>query len=144
MAISRQRVSPSVDTFLAAILEDYCSADDAAAAAAFAAALRGESDPVDTAAFAAQFSAKATLEKLPRSPTNFSVRATRHARRKILREYNFNPDEPRNWRGRWTTGGSEAPGVCGTSGSPGGYGDYRDAGPDEDSPGNPKNISRRP
>jgi hypothetical protein len=26
----------------------------------------------------------------------------------ILREYNFNPDEPRDWRGRWTTGGSDA------------------------------------
>jgi hypothetical protein len=51
----------------------------------FLAAILGRSDPANSDAFAAG----------------------------ILREYNFNPDEPRDERGRWTTGGS---GTSGTSG----------------------------
>ena len=43
-------------------------------------------------------------------------------------EWNFNPDEPRDWRGRWTTGGS----------------DDEDGGPDARSPGNPRNSPGDP
>ena len=67
----------------------------------------------------AQFAARAIREKPLRSPTNFSARATRGAA-KILREYNFNPDELRDWRGQWTTGGSDSSPfkVCFAEGTP--------------------------
>ena len=54
---------------------------------------------------------------------------------KFLREWHFNPDQPRDWRGRWTKGGSLA--------ASGGDDDYDD-GPDARSPGNPKNIPDDP
>ena len=49
MAISRRRVSPSDDEFLAAVLDGYVSAADAADASAFARAIVGEGDPAEAA-----------------------------------------------------------------------------------------------
>ena len=70
---SRDYASPSHDEFLAAILGE----DDPADTAAFVATILGECEPASTAMFA-----------------------------DVLREYN--PDEPRDERGRWTTGGTSS------------------------------------
>jgi hypothetical protein len=60
----------------------------------FLAAILDESNPANTAAFAA-----AILDS--RDPAGAAAFAAC-----ILGEHNFNPDEPRDERGRWTTGGS--------------------------------------
>jgi hypothetical protein len=60
----------------------------------FLAAIRGEHNPASTAAFTA-----AILDQ--RDPAGAAAFAAR-----ILGEHNFNPDEPRDEKGRWTTGGS--------------------------------------
>jgi hypothetical protein len=39
------------------------------------------------------------------------------ARRAAVREHNFNPDEPRDERGRWTTGGSQDSGCAAADGT---------------------------
>ncbi len=120
MAISRRRVSPDVDKFLSAILVGYVSAEDAAGAASFARQLRGKSDTADSAAFArailgegdpaeAKTFARILYGKSnPAETAAFvyeSLRESDPARAaKFLREYD--PDEPRDEKGRWTTGGS--------------------------------------
>lgn len=51
---------------------------------------------------------KETVKRAPRSPRE---RRSQHlAYLERLLKHGYNPDEPRDWRGRWTTGGSTANG----------------------------------
>ncbi len=81
---SRFYASPGLDSFLAAILDK----PDRASAAAFAVAILDEGESAGVAAIYDD-----------RDAANAAFAAT------ILREYD--PNEPRDWRGRWTTGRSD-------------------------------------
>ena len=61
---------------------------------AFLAAILYKSNPVDTAAFTAAI--------LDENDPIITAAFAAH----LLGEHNFNPNEPRDWRGRWTTGSS--------------------------------------
>jgi cell pole-organizing protein PopZ len=103
---ARSYASPSLDEFLAAILDrpnpastaefvaEILGENDRASAAAFAAAILDKPNPAGVAEFVAEILG----EKAPSSAADSAAAS--------LREYNFNPDEPRDERGRWTTGGS--------------------------------------
>lgn len=83
--------------------DDILRGENHASLDAFLTAILGEDHPASAAAFAAA----------------------------VFCEHNFNPNEPRDERGRWTTGGSDTHGVRGTSGTSGSsgvsYDDWLDA-----------------
>jgi hypothetical protein len=87
-----------VDAFLAAVLDRRSDPGTAG----FVAAILGQEESADREAFVAKILGK----KEPGSAGAFSSA--------ILREYNFDPNEPRDERGRWTTGGGNATDPLGT------------------------------
>jgi hypothetical protein len=84
----------SQDAFVAAVL----GGREPTSAAAFLAEILYQPDPTDTAAFAAAILGD-------HSPADGVELAAG-----TLREWNFDPDQPRDERGRWTTGGSDGDG----------------------------------
>jgi hypothetical protein len=135
---SRSGVSLSLDDFLAAVVGRPKPGE----AAAIAATLLGKDDGLSAHAFAAAILDKGGSGGTPKSGVPLSVdellaaildRPTRAdtaafvatilgeddrtggavSAAELLRE--FNPDEPRDWRGRWTTGGAETSGTSGAS-----------------------------
>jgi hypothetical protein len=92
------RALPTRDEFLAAIT----GRPERASVRAFAAALLEDHDPISTAAFAAAiFGEEGPVEAIGSAAGP-------------VREWNFSPDQPRDWRGRWTSTGAGGDGRDGT------------------------------
>ena len=91
----------SLDAFLARLLDE----GDPAGAAAFAAAVVGE----EAAREEGGWTAGVSYENW-RTAVRYGVPET--SATEVVREYNFDPNEPRDERGGWTTGGFERP-TCG-------------------------------
>ena len=103
MQRSRLHPSPALDEFLAVILDDH----DLASGAAFAAAMLEDHNLSEGRAGGGRRTTdishegwlNAILYGVP-EPTHAFAFGT-------LREYNFDPNQPRDERGRWTTGASK-------------------------------------
>ena len=113
----RRNVSPDLDAFLSAILVDYISADDAAAAAEFAAAILDNDALVEAGDPRGVRTMDASdyefLDAIAPGARKTSRGVNAPAADDSLFEYD--PDEPRDSRGRWTTGGPDADRAGGAS-----------------------------
>ena len=78
----------------------------------FVRTITGRPNPVDTAAFVAAITDRpnpdrTAMKALVRLLTNDQTPASRAALGAIIFREQYNPNEPRDWRGRWTTGGAD-------------------------------------